>query len=482
MTRPERIIPPPARNMSAEELQAKAELARSAASAWRRYSLSDRVSLIRQFWEGIRLGHDELARIIEDEIGRPPLETQMLELSGADILVRYYCANAHRILQEHPVWRPWLFLNKRAYVRYHPYGLIGLITPWNFPFILAATDAVAAMLAGNAVLIKPSEHVWRTAVWLENKARSSGLFPEGLISVALGDGSAGNFTVSQADMIVFTGSPGVGREVASHAAARLKPAVLELGGKHPMIVLEDAPLERAARAAVWGAFANSGQLCIGVERAFVHESVYQTFTEAVRKGLQALRQSLKGRERDLGRLALKPQLERIKDQLEDARSKGARVIGGEILDEENLMMAPALVLEATPDMKLMHDETFGPVLPVMKIGRAEEGLRLANLSPLGLSASIWSSDLSKAESLAASVEAGMVSVNDLVTHYSIATLPFGGIKGSGLGRRHGDEGLRMFCWQQSVCVHEWPSQSPDLWWFPYDAFKAKILRWVSGWA
>lgn len=280
-------------------------------------------------------------------------------------------------------------------------------------------------------------------------------------------------------MILFTGSTASGRLVAQAAAAALKPVVLELGGKHPMIVFKDAAIERAAKAAVWGAFANCGQCCVGVERVYVESEAYEPFVEAVRREMAGLRLGLGGENVDIGRMIFPPQFERVKEHLEDARARGARVIGGEVVDEANLAISPALVLDATPEMKVMKEETFGPVMPIMKVAHGEEAIGLANTGPYGLSASLWTRDLAKAERLGAAVEVGLLGVNDLMSHYALCSLPFGGVKSSGLGRRHSDEGLRMFCWPQSVFVHEWPAKAPELWWFPYDSFKTRLVSLIT---
>ncbi len=471
-------VPPKAENMAVDEVARRAEAARQAAAVWRRYSISERVELIRALWNELLSRKQELLKVVHLETGKPLAEVETMELGTAHLIVRYFTSNAHRILQEQPAWRPWLLFNKRAYVRYVPRGVVGLITPWNLPFMIPMGDAVAAMLAGNGVVVKPSEWTTRTALWLQDAIKSTGLLPEGLFTVVVGDGSVGKQVVEAADMILFTGSTKSGKLVAQTAAAALKPAVLELGGKHPMIVFKDAAIERAARAAVWGAFANCGQLCVGVERVYVESEIHDKFVDAVRAEMAGLRQGL-GENVDIGRLIFPPQLERIREQLEDARAKGGQVIGGEVTDEANLLITPALVLNATHEMKVMTEETFGPVMPIMKVDRGEEAIRLTNSGPYGLAASLWTADLAKAERLGASIEAGLVGINDVLSHYAVCSLPFGGVKQSGLGRRHSDEGLRMFCWPQSVFVHEWPAKAPELWWFPYDAAKTRLLSWIT---
>ncbi len=400
-----------------------------------------------------------------------------MEIGAAGLLVAHFTANANRLFEDTPAPKPWFLLNKRAYARRVPWGVVGVVAPWNMPFLIPVADAFAAMLAGNAVLLKPSEWTTRTALWTENALAATGLFPEGLFTVVRGGPAAGESVLDACDMVVFTGSTKAGREVAARAAREL--LLLELGGKHPMIVLADAPLERAAAAAAWGGFANAGQLCIGVERVYVEGPLCEKFVEALRRRMAALRVTADGLG-DMGRLTTPFQFDRVQAQLDDARAKGARVIGGEALDRAGLLMAPALVLDPTPAMRVSSEEIFGPVVTVTRVGRAEEAVALANDGPWGLAASVWTADLERGEALGAALEAGLVGVNEPSTHYAMGALPFGGFKASGLGRRHGDEGLRAFTQPQSVIVHEWPLETPDPWWFPYDAVKSAWLRRLTG--
>lgn len=466
--------------LSAEETAARIAAARKAAGVWRRTTVEQRVKALRAAWKSLASRREEIRAVVHEETGKPLVEVDLMELGAAGLLVDWMTGAAPRVLADKAAAKPWSLFNKRAYERRVPRGVVGLITPWNMPFLIPFGDALAAMLAGNAVVLKPSEWTTKTALWLESALAATALLPEGLLTVVPGSGAAGEAVIDGTDMVVFTGSTKTGRSVAARAAAQLKPSILELGGKHPMIVCADASLERAASAAVWAACSNAGQVCVGVERVFVEAEAYDRFVELLKPKVAALRQRLDGKEADLGRLVFPPLVDRIQSQLEDARSKGARVVGGDVLDKANLLVSPALVLDARMDMKIMTEESFGPVIPVMKVTRAEEAVALANAGSEGLAASVWTTDLAKGEALAAALEVGLVGVNEPASHYAFGALPFGGMKQSGMGRRHGDEGLLAFTQSQSVLIHEWPDAAPDLWWFPYDERKSGFLRKLMG--
>jgi acyl-CoA reductase-like NAD-dependent aldehyde dehydrogenase len=468
----------PVWDTAAAEIAARAASARAAALKWKRTTPAQRVAALRGVWRQLRARKAEALAVVREETGKPALEAEFMEFGAAGMLVDHFARNAERILAERAVRVPWFLLNKRASVRRVARGVIGVITPWNLPFLIPFSDSFCSLLAGNAVLLKPSEWTTRTAVWLESAVAATGLLPEGLLTVVPGRAAAGEAVIDASDMVLFTGSAAAGRAVAARAASQLKPAVLELGGKHPMIVCADAALDRAAAAAVWGALANAGQLCVGVERVFVEAAAYDAFVGKVRARLAAVR--IEGENADIGRLIYPPLLDRVQAQLDDARRKGATVVDGEVLDRAGLRMAPALVLGASMDMAVMTEETFGPVLPIMKVTRAEEAVTLANAGREGLAASVWCADPVKGRALAALLEAGMVSVNEPATHFALGGLPFGGFKGSGLGRRHGDEGLLALTQSQSVLEHEWPREQADAWWFPREARTIEVLRRVLG--
>lgn len=469
----------PVRNASPEEVTRQAEQARRAAGAWRRYSLSQRVEIIRRLWKELLGQRGEIVRLIHEETGKPLAEIEMMEIAGVEAAVKYLTANAHRILQDQAAWRPWHSFNKRAYTRFVPRGLIGVISSWSLPFLGPLEDALAAMLAGNAVLIKPSEWTTRTALWAQEAVKASGVLPEGLFGVALGDETVGLELVDHCDMILYAGDRVVGGRVAQAAAKAFKPAVMEMGGKHSMVVFKDAAIGRAAQAAVWGAFAGSGELSTSVGRVFVEAEVYDDFVSSVRRRTAALRQGPETKDVDVGRLVFSAQLKRVLDLLEEARRKGAQVLGGEVLGEGHLLMSPAIVLGARADMDVIRQEVPGPVLAVMKVESGEQAIGLSNEGSFGLCASLWTRDLEKAERLGAGVEAGVLGVNDLASQPLVWSLPFGGIKASGMGRRRCDEGLRMFCWPQAVYVHEWPAAIAELKWFPYEDVKTRLIKWMA---
>jgi acyl-CoA reductase-like NAD-dependent aldehyde dehydrogenase len=469
----------PVRDIAPEEVAAKGLAARRAALAWRRASVAQRAAVLRDVWAAVVARRAEAVAVIREETGKPSLEAELVEFGSAALLVKYFTANAERLLGERAAWTPWFFANKRASVRRLPRGVVGIIAPWNMPFLIPFGDSFCAMLAGNAVLLKPSEWTTRTALWLEAVVAGTGLLPEGLLTVVPGRGGAGEGVIDASDLVLFTGSAATGRAVAARAAAQLKPAILELGGKHPMIVCADAPLERAAAAAVWGALSNNGQVCVGVERVFVEAGAHDAFVANVRARIVMLRVDA-GPQSELGRFVFPPQLDRVQAQLEDARKKGALVSGGEVLDRAGLRMAPALVLNASMDMAVMTEETFGPVIPIMKVARAEDAVALANSGAEGLAASVWTVDPDRAERLVSALDAGMVGINEPGTHYAFGSLPFGGVKSSGMWRRHGDEGLLALTQAQSLIEHEWPADMPDPWWFPRDPRMVAALRLLLG--
>jgi succinate-semialdehyde dehydrogenase/glutarate-semialdehyde dehydrogenase len=369
-----------------------------------------------------------------------------------------------------------LFAQKDCRLIYEPYGVVLIITPWNYPFAIPATGLAAALAAGNTVVLKPAPATTLTALRLGELCRKAG-FPEGAVSVVAVDDAVAATLVEDARVgkIVFTGSVPTGRKVMAAAATHLTPVVLELGGKDPAVVCRDADLDRAARGIVWGAFLNAGQTCASVERVYVEKPIAEVFLAKVVEETKKLRLGDPGRPgTDMGPLTLERQREIVLDHVTEARSRGARVLsGGEKPDAAGYYYPPTVLTDVDHSMKIMREETFGPVLPVMAVDSLDEAIRLANDSDYGLTASGWTRDPTTAARLQRELKAGVVSINDCVSSYGEPSAPWGGYRRSGIGRTHGRQGLREMVQVKYVTAD--PSRRPAPWWFPYDDEYSRMM-------
>ncbi|MFT3926990.1 MAG: aldehyde dehydrogenase family protein [Myxococcales bacterium] len=466
----------------AAEVAEAVERARRAQRAWGELPFEQRADALRRLVRRLR----DDARVLEllvAESGKPRYEAELFELLYTLELTRFYTSREARDALADDVRGSRLFPNKRARVVYHPRGVVGVIGPWNWPLLNNFADAVAPLLAGNAVILKPSEWTPLTSLRIAELWNEEGL-PADVLQVMVGRAEVGQALVDRCDMIFFTGSQRAGRQIAVRCAERLIPCVLELGGKSSMIVLRDADLPRAARAAVWSGFAHSGQVCIRTERVFVEEPVADAFIELCRREAERLRHG-PGRapdDIDVGAMTFPPQLSHLERLVADATQRGAHVLlGGRRGPGPGNYFEPTIVTDATASMAVMNEETFGPVLPIMRVRSAEEAVRLTNESSLGLSGSVWSQDTDKANALARCIESGSVCVNDVLFNYLCVEAPLGGIKGSGLGLRHGVEGLRQFCRLETV-VEDRPALRgvsgvvSGLLSFPYDSRMISAAR------
>jgi acyl-CoA reductase-like NAD-dependent aldehyde dehydrogenase len=459
--------------------------ARAAQAGWAALSFGDRAAALRRLARALRDDPAFLDALV-GESGKPRYEAEAIEVFYTLELTRYYTGRAGRRALRDDLRHPLIFANKRARVIHHPRGVVGVIGPWNWPLLNNYADCVAPLIAGNAVVLKPSERTPLTSLRVEAHWKKLGL-PEGVFQVVPGRGDAGQALVELADMIFFTGSQAVGRRIAARAGERLIPAVLELGGKSAMIVLGDADLPRAAHAAVWSSFAHSGQVCVRTERVLVEEAVAERFVALCVEEIARLRQGPPSpagtSDVDVGAITFPPQIERAERQIAEAVAQGARVVAGGArrADGPGSFFAPTLLADVRPEMAVMREETFGPVMPVMRVATAEEALRIANDSPMGLSGSVWSRDTQRARALASRLESGSVCVNDVLVNYFCVEAPLGGVKQSGLGLRHGPEGLRQFCRLETVI-----EDHPLLGWlspfigreltFPYKLRTQNLLR------
>jgi acyl-CoA reductase-like NAD-dependent aldehyde dehydrogenase len=432
---------------------------RAAARWWGRVPLADRIRALRHFQEVLIDARDEITTVITQDTGKSRQDSLATELLPAVDNLHEYCRNALTWLKPHTV-PSGLYLLKHCSVEYRPHGAVGVIGPWNLPFLLSVPPATAALLAGNTVVLKPSEVTPAVGALIETLfQRVPELAP--FIRVIHGDAQVGAALVdSKPDYIYLTGSTATGKRVMHAAADHLIPTTIELGGKDPYIVLEDADVTAAARWAVWGAFFNAGQACVSVERAYVVEPVYDEFVSEVLRFTRQLKQGYSTEidsAHHIGPMTSQRQVDIVKAHLDDAQAKGARVLhGGQI---EGSFIEPTVVVEATHAMLLMQDETFGPVLPIVKVADEAEAIRQANDTRFGLSASVWSNDLDRAQRVARELNAGSIIINDALVNFGVPTLPFGGVGESGFGRAHGKEGLMQFVKSHTYVV----SGPPPAW-------------------
>jgi acyl-CoA reductase-like NAD-dependent aldehyde dehydrogenase len=454
------------------EVQVHAAVSRaaSAQASWAASGVRTRIAILRSFQRLLLEKKSEVAQLVTREAGKPHVEALLTEVVVVLDAARFLIDNAYRLLRDKPVPHGNLAMKtKSGHLVREPYGVIGIISPWNYPFSIPATESLAALAAGNAVVVKPSEFTSLTAIELASLLHQAGV-PQEIFQVIVGDGATGTALINAAiDKLVFTGSVPTGKQIAQAAAARLLPVVLELGGKDPMLVLDDADVDIASRGAVWGAFVNAGQACLSVERCYVHRSLYTPFLEACVRHTERLRVG-NGMESEIevGPLIHQRQLRNVESQVEDARTQGARVlVGGKRLREiGSNYYAPTLLADVTREMRIMREETFGPVLPVMPFDSDDEAVRLANDSDYGLAASVWTRDRARGEALARRIQAGTVMVNDVVSCFGISEAPHGGVKASGIGRSHGRFGLEEMVRIKYLDSDRLPGME-KVWWYGY---------------
>ncbi|WP_181770917.1 aldehyde dehydrogenase family protein [Amycolatopsis pittospori] len=439
---------------------------RAAQPEWEALGVAERSRWLHLYRDWLLDHADDLARLLQEETGKAWPESRA-EPAYPVHVINYYTKHAARFLAaESPRPASILVANKRQERLLRPYPVVGVISPWNFPLALAMMDALPALIAGAAVAIKPSELTplaTRAAVagWREIGA------PD-IFACVTGAGETGAALVDEVDFVQFTGSERTGRRIAERAGARLIPCGLELGGKDAMIVLADADIERAARGAVFGALYNAGQTCVSVERVYVVAEVYDRFVDAVVAEVGRLRHGAVTPDYgiDVGAMTVAQQAEIVAEHVADARERGARVlIGGSRRGEH--YYEPTVLVDVDHSMTCMRAETFGPLLPIMKANDVDEAIRLANDSPYGLSASIWTRDRALARRQAQRLEVGAVNVNDVIVNLLALPLPHGGWKASGLGARNGGPyGIRKYCRSQAVLSDRFPLPlTPH--WFPY---------------
>ena len=446
---------------------------------WEAMGIEGRYHWLGKLRDWILDNLDEIADTVQAETGkvRGDIPTELFYVTG---LINFYGANAAKYIGEESV-RPHspLVASKKLVIRYRPHPVVGVISPWNFPLAMGLGDSLPALQAGAAVVVKPSEFTPLSLMQIVDAWKQEVGAPD-VFDYVLGTGEAGSELIDHVDCVQFTGSDRTGRKVMARAAETLTPVSLELGGKDPMIVLDDADLDRAANAAAWGSMVNSGQLCISVERVYVEEPVYDEFVAKLSKRVGGLRQGTDGRrpEKDVGAMTSPNQTAVVEDHVNDALAHGARALtGGGRGNGPGDYFEPTVLVDVDHSMKVMRDETFGPVVGVMKVRDAEEAVRLANDTRYGLAASVFG-EKNRAERVARRIEAGTVNVNDVISNMMAMGVPMGGWKQSGIGFRHGEYGIKKYCRAESIVVTRFAGKSEPTW-YPYTRSRLGLVGRVA---
>lgn len=463
--------------VEASEIPSYFERAREVQKEWSTTTFAERRNLMLAFHDLLLDERRELLDLIQWETGKAR-QSAFEEVADVAINARYYARNAEQLLSDRRVPGAVPVLTKTV-VRYQPKGVVAVISPWNYPLTLVASDALAAMMAGNAIVIKPDSQTPLTALAVKALFEKAG-FPADLFQVVVGSGSElGTPMIDNADYVMFTGSTATGRKIAEQAGKNLVGFSAELGGKNAMIVRKDALATKAAAGAVRACFSNSGQLCISIERIYVHEGIWDEFVPAFVGKVKKMKvRAAMDFSADMGPLINQDQLDTVSAHVDDAVAKGATVLaGGEKLEGVGRFgYAPTVLTDVTEDMDLFAKETFGPVVSLYKVSSDEEAIRLANASDYGLNASVWTGNMRDGEKVAVQVKAGMVNVNEGYTAgWGSIAAPNGGVKASGMAHRHGPEGIRKYC-----DIHVTASQRVMPIDFPSNVMTnfLKVMRWT----
>jgi len=476
---------------SSENVMVVAEKARVAFRDWSGLSLKTRAELISKAYRQFHQDQDEIATLISRETGKPLAEAYSSEILPVLDCFQYYLRNIRKFLRTtHIGFSNPLFKIRKGYVLWEPLGVVAVISPWNYPFLLSMMHIIPALLTGNAVIHKPSEHTSLTGLKIRDIFDRAYL-PRNVLAVVTGLSEVGQAVVqAPLDKVFFTGSTAVGRKIYQAAAENLCPVNMELGGSDAMIVLEDADIERAVRAATWGAFTNCGQACVSVERLFVHESIREDFINALKEKIAKVRLPEEGSEsHDVSCLAVEQQFTKIRELVADASDKGAEILTGGRVRREigDLFFEPTVLTNVDSSMKVTNEEIFGPVLLVMSFTSEDEAVFLANESPYGLSASIWTHDLKRGERMARKIAAGSVLVNDLNIHVAQVEAPYAGYKNSGIGVSQGRWEIMELVKPKYVNTERPVLRrllklvfrrlyTNDLWWFSYSSRFVSDMR------
>jgi acyl-CoA reductase-like NAD-dependent aldehyde dehydrogenase len=460
---------------SADTVAAKARELRLFQAEWQALGPRGRKSWLLTFQDWVLDNAEYLTDVVQSETGKVRADAS-IEAPLTAGLLDYWAGNAEAFLADrHPRPHNVLMMTKRLTTVYRPYPVVGLIIPWNFPFANAAIDGIAALAAGAAVLLKPSEVTPLSAVEFVRGWGEIGAPP--VLSLTTGYAETGAAVIANSDYVHFTGSTATGRKVAMACAERLIPCSLELGGKDPAVVLADADLERAVNGITWGGMNNSGQVCVSIERVYVEAPVYDEFVAKLTDKVSRLRQGKDDDKYrfDVGAMATAAQRDIVARHVQEAVAGGARVTTGGRPTGVGTFFEPTVLADADNSMSCMREETFGPTLPVVKVADEEEAIRLANDSNYGLSATVWTGDPARGERVARRLEAGAVNINDALANGFQFNMPMPGWKDSGIGARNGGaEGMLKYCRAQAITTPRLSPQANEPLWYPYSRRKFRI--------
>ena len=448
---------------------------------WAALSLEDRARYMRRAGDVLLEDLDEIAELLTNEQGKPRVESYTMELLPTIDSLKWIADNGPEILADEKLSMPLFLKSKSAKFPFEPIGVVGVIAPWNYPWSIPFGEVAIALMAGNGAVLKPASLTPLIGERIRQTFEKAGL-PEGLVRTVHGGGRIGDALVkSTADKIFFTGSVEVGRKVGVECAKRMKGSVLELGGKDPQIVCPDADLANAISGAVWGGFANAGQTCSGIERVYVHRDVADAFIEGVVRETERLTVGdPRGWTTEIGPMVSEDQAKIVTELVDDAVESGATKLTGGPTEVEGMkgsFIAPVVLTGVTHEMRIMKEEIFGPVLPIVTVDPEEEAIELANDSEFGLGASIWTKDRAKGERMAHQIESGMVWINDHSFSHGACVCAWGGVKDSGLGRSHSKFGfyecvnIKQLAWE--------PGWARDMWWQPYDRKLGDAIRYSA---
>ena len=466
--------------LAPEQVQGVVDQVADVQPFWAQLSLDDRARYMRRTAQVLIDSLEDIARLLSREQGKPRSEAYTMELLPTIDGLHWIADNGPKILADEKLAYPQIFWKaKKSWVAHEPLGVVGVIAPWNYPWSIPFGEVAIALMCGNGVVLKPASLTPLIGERIGQVFERAGV-PEGLVRVVHGGGAVGNALVeSSTAKVFFTGSVDVGRKVGTVAAERLKGSVLELGGKDPMLVLEDANLRNAIAGCAWGGFANAGQTCSGIERVYVMRGVADRFVDGVVAAARNLRVGDPMiADTEVGPMVSRDQYELVVELVDDAVANGAKLHCGGPAEVDGMASAtyyaPAVLTGVAPEMRIMREEIFGPVVPIVTVDSEEEAIRLANDSPFGLGASVWTDDREKGRRIARRIESGMVWINDHMYSHGAMQTPWGGVKESGLGRAHGRHGF-LEC--VSVKHIAWdPAFARQFWWHPYGDSLVDAMR------